>query len=111
MQKPAWKTIEIRENRMKNYTGRIHFYKDTKYGFIVSFMEDDHGNVYTGDDYLFLGMSDVISVDLSEDTREAEIEMLEKEVKQKSADHQVWLNTMAGKIQLLQAIEHKEPVE
>lgn len=85
---------------MDNYTGKIYFLKHIKYGHVIAHIENS-----LTDDYVFVGESEEISVDFITDTREVEIELLEAEIKKKSIEHQVFLDTMSGKIQSLRAIE------
>ena len=89
---------------MDNYTGKIYFYKNIKYSYVNVSME---GDTYFENsvDHVLVGESEVVSVDMVVDTRAAEIELIETEVKKKSIEHQVWLDTMSGKIQSLRAIE------
>jgi hypothetical protein len=89
---------------MDNFTGTIKFYKSLKYDYITTDHNSD-GHLDNHKEYVFLGETQVVSVDLKTDTRAEEIELIEEEVAQRSIDHQVWLDTMSGKIQSLRAIE------
>ena len=89
---------------MKHFTGRLNFFRSAGTGTIVALAADEDFSLAG---YVKLGTSDVIHVDFA-DTREAEIEAIEAEMKQKSEEHQQWLDVMAGKVQSLKAIEHSE---
>lgn len=88
---------------MDNFNGKVYFFKDMQYGYIA--IMDSRNSLSSG--YIFLGESEEISVDFV-DTREAEIKALEDAVTKKSIEHQLFLDTMSGKIQSLRAIEAPE---
>ena len=93
---------------MNNFTGRLNFFKSTSTGSLLVLLENALlSRDYSPPGYFKVGTSDVLHVDFT-DTREAEIEAIEAEMKQKSGEHQHWLDLMAGKIQSLKAIEHSE---
>lgn len=93
---------------MKHFTGRLNFFKCTSTGSLSVLIENEllrSGYELTG--YVKVGATDVLHVDFA-DTREAEIEAIEAEMKQKSGEHQNWLDVMTGKVESLKAIEHSE---
>ena len=93
---------------MKHFTGRLNFFKCTTTGGLTVLIENELlRSGYELPGYVKVGATDVLHVDFA-DTREAEIESIEAEMKEKSAEHQHWLDLMAGKIQSLKAIEHSE---
>ena len=93
---------------MKHFTGRLNFYKSIKTGSLSAVIETELlRSGYELPGYVKVGATDVLHVDFA-DTREAEIEAIEAEMKQKSGEHQHWLDVMAGKVQSLKAIEHSE---
>ena len=93
---------------MNNFTGRLNFFKSTTTGGLLVLLESELlSEDYSPRGYVKVGTTDVISVNFR-DSREAEIEAIEAEMKQKSGEHQHWLDVMAGKVQSLKAIEHSE---
>lgn len=88
---------------MKEFTGKIYFHKHIEYGFISTGMRKD-----IDDEYIYLGESESITVALITDTRAAEIGALEGKIKQTQAECERNIQIMMGKIESLQALEHKE---
>ena len=95
---------------MKHFTGRLNFFKCTTTGGLTVLIENELlSRDYSPPGYVKVGTTDVISVNFG-DSREAEIEAIEAEMKQKSGELQHWHDLMAGKVKSLKAIEHSEVV-
>lgn len=96
---------------MNGYKGKVYFCKHVGGpldGFVACYHNRSGcGNFEPPTDSVVLGSCDV-DVEFA-DTRQAEVEALEKEMSRKDAEHQHWLNVMNGKIQSLLAIEHEVP--
>ena len=92
---------------MKGFKGKVSFYKSTKHGFLAVTYHDsskDAGSVFGGD-YVYLGVSIDVDVEFP-DTRQQEIEAIEKQMENERAESQQRLSMMMGRIQQLQALEH-----
>ena len=89
------------------YTGKVYFFKNVKYDYIVS-VHGDAEYYFKCSEHVLVGETEIIRVDFITDTREAEIEAIESEMAKKKIEHHVWLDTMSGKIQSLRAIEATE---
>ena len=86
------------------YKGKIYFFKNTAdnyYGTCAGFDTFP----YQSEHYIELGSCEV-DVEFT-DSRDKQLAALEAQVAAKSAEHQHWLDEMSGKIQSLQALEHK----
>lgn len=90
---------------MNGYSGRIIFVKWTKYGTIQCITERQRAHYEEDPEYVVVGESDPISV-LFCDSRQKEIEGLQKQIENERAESQQRLNVMMGRIQELQAISH-----
>ena len=85
------------------YKGKIYFFKNTKYDYYGAAPGDEFP--FDSDYYVELGSCEV-DVTFT-DSRDKQVAALEAQVAAKSAEHQHWLDEMSGKIQSLQALEHK----
>ena len=93
---------------MDGFKGKIGFYRCTKYGSTIALMAPDGSDPaeYGSDGYIYLGCSGRIEVDFN-DTRQQEIEAIEKNMENERAESQQRLSMMMGRIQQLQALEHE----
>lgn len=93
---------------MKGYKGKVAFTKSVEFGGVsawCSYMAEAAING-TLKNHVLLA---VIEVDIEfPDTREKEIELIQKEMENERAESQQRLNMMMGRIQQLQALEHGE---
>ena len=80
------------------------------HGFIAMHRESDLEWIKNDPEYLILGASPEIEVYFN-DTREQEIEGLNRQIEIERADSQMRINRMLGKIQELQAIEACEALK
>jgi hypothetical protein len=92
---------------MKGFKGKISFYKNTEFGYLATahHVSSRGSGAIFGDDYVYLGVS--VDVDVTfPDSRQLEIESIEKRMEKERAESQQRLNMMMGRIQQLQALEH-----
>ncbi len=92
---------------MNGYKGKIGFYKRINGGSwnsVIMLLCELEPEKAMGEDYVFLTS---IDVDVKfPDTRQVEIEAIEKQIEEERAASQMRINLMLGKIQELQALEH-----
>ena len=88
---------------MDNFTGKIYFFKNVKYDFVLSALDKDFNNDRC--EYVFIGETEELSVEFIADTAEAEIEKMEAVIKQKTIDHQELIDGMQRDVDSLRAIE------
>ena len=92
---------------MKGFKGKVSFYRNARLGFTTPHQHDDAvpPESALGSDFVYLGAT--LDVDVTFiDTRQLEIEAIEKQMENERAESQQRLNVMMGRIQQLQALEH-----
>lgn len=94
---------------MKGYKGTILFFKEIRYGHLISANMDDYNGTpeelteAMADKWIYLGQCEV-DVEFR-DTRQAEIDAIDKQIEATRAELEMRINQLMGKKQELLAIE------
>ena len=90
---------------MKGYKGKVYFYRELISGYYGCIMANADEDFPLGDNYIVVAAKEV-DVTFDTDTREAEVEALEKEKVIKAGEYQHYLDIINGRIESLRAINH-----
>lgn len=98
---------------MNGYTGKVLFVKtvQSEYTWALGKIDMHFDTEQTrrwlkdSESYALVGESEIVSVDFM-DTRDKEIEGIEKAIQKERAESQMRINVMLGRIQELRALEH-----